>query len=325
MVLGNIRPVLVALLAAVGIVLLIACANVANLLLMRGEGRRTELALREARGEARGRVVRQLLAECVTLTVVATGVALIVTSWGLQSLIAFVPDGLPRLESIRIDATVLLMVVGVAFVTSLLAGVAPAVMSARVDLVSQLRGEGRGVTAGGQRGRRVLVVAQVALAVAVTAAGGLLTRSVLALQSVDTGITADRLMFVSLAMPSSKYAEPARHSRFLSDVIESLEGVPQIEAATSVNASPFSGGWNVPKFSAEGQSEELAAANPALSLEAIRGNYFATLGIAIVRGRPFTEADRTGAPEVAMVSADVAALAWPRECGIGSKVSANPA
>jgi len=319
-VLGNIRPVLLALLAAVAIVLLIACANVANLLLMRGEGRRSELALREALGAARNRIVRQLLAESVTITLVATGVAVIVTWWGLQSLIAFVPDGLPRLESIRIDGTVLVMVVGVAFVTSLLAGVAPAVMSARIDLVSQLRGEGRGVTAGGQRGRRVLVVAQVALAVAVTAAAGLLTRSMLALQSVDTGIAANRLMFVSLAMPPAKYAEPARHAQFLADVVTSLEGLPQVDSATTVNASPFSGGWSVPMFTAEGQAADVAATNPALNLEATRGNYFETLGVAIVRGRTFTEADRRGAPDVAIVSADVAARTWPNADPVGKRL-----
>ena len=319
-VLGNIRPVLLALLAAVALVLLIACANVANLLLMRGEGRRSELALREALGAARSRIVRQLLAESVTITLVATGVAVIVTWWGLQSLIAFVPDGLPRLESIRIDATVLLMVVGVALITSLLAGVVPAMLSARIDLVSQLRGEGRGVTAGGQRGRRILMVAQVALAVSVTAAAGLLTRSMLALQSVDTGVTANRLMFVSLAMPSSTYAEPARQSQFLTDAVASLEGLPQVESATTVNASPFSGGWAVPIFTAEGQTADVAATNPALNLEATRGNYFETLGIAIVRGRTFTDADRKGAPDVAIVSADVAARAWPNADPIGKRL-----
>lgn len=319
-VLGNIRPVLLALLAAVAIVLLIACANVANLLLMRGEGRRGELALREALGAARSRIVRQLLAESVTLTMAATGVAVIVTWWGLQSLIAFVPDGLPRLESVRLDGTVLLMVAAVAFVTSLLAGVAPAVLSARIDLVSHLRGEGRGATAGGQRGRRVLVVAQVALAVAVTAAAGLLTRSMLALQSVETGITANRLMFVSLAMPPSKYAEPGRHAEFLTQIVASLEGLPQVDSATTVNASPFAGGWSAPTFTAEGQAADVAATNPALSLEATRGNYFETLGVPILRGRTFTDADRRGAPDVAIVSADVAARAWPNAEPIGKRL-----
>jgi putative ABC transport system permease protein len=318
---GNARPVMLALMVAVAMVLSIASANVANLLLLRGEGRRAELALRAALGASRARVVSQSLIESAVLSVLATLVGLAITWWSLQGLITLVPDGLPRIESIRIDGMVVAMLTTVAFVTTLLAGLAPAFLSTRIDLVSELQVGGRGATGpAARRGRRALVVAQVALAVAVVAAAGLLTRSVLRLQSVDTGVAADRLVFVSLELPKLKYADQSRLALFLSAIVESLEGVHGIDAATPVNIQPFSGGWGVPKFAAEGQADAQAAANPALNLEAVHDNYFKTLGVPIVRGRAFTAADRRGALDVAIISEDVALRTWPGEDPVGKRL-----
>jgi predicted permease len=321
-VVGNVRPAMTALFAAVALVLLIASANVANLLLMRGEARRAELAVRQAIGAGRGRIVRELLAESLLLTLAAAGAGLVVTWWTLQSLITLVPDGVPRVESIRIDAAVVLFTCGIALVTSMLAGLAPALSASRVDLASQLRQGGRGLAGAARQGRRALVVAQVALAVTIVAAAGLLTRSLLHLQSVDTGLAADRLVFVELAMPQAKYADRAGHARFIEDVVSRLEAVPAIAAATPVNIAPFSGdgGWDVPIFTAEGQSVEQAAANPSLNLESVHPNYFATFGVPLVRGRAFAPADREGALDVAIVSEDVAARTWPGQDPIGRRV-----
>ncbi len=321
-VVGNVRLAMAALFAAVALVLLIASANVANLLLMRGEARRAELAVRQAIGAGRGRIVRELLAESLLLTLVAAGAGLVVTWWTLQGLVTLIPDGLPRVESIRIDATVVLFTVGIALVTSMLAGLAPALSAARVDLASQLRQGGRGLAGSAARqGRRALVVAQVALAVTIVAAAGLLTRSVLHLQSMDIGLAVDRLVFVELAMPQGKYGDRA-HARFLEDLVSRLEAVPAIAAATPVNVPPFSGdgGWDVPMFTAEGQSAERAAANPSLNLESVHSNYFATFGVVLVRGRAFTPADRENAIDVAIVSEDVAARTWPGQDPVGKRV-----
>jgi predicted permease len=306
-VVGDTRPILIALVAAVGLVLLIACANVANLLLMRGEARRSELALREALGAARRRIVQQLLAEGLVLTALATLVGLVVATGSLQTLIALMPDGLPRTESIRVDGVVIALLFVIALPTSMLSALAPAWVSAHLDLLSQLRTNGRSVTGGARQGRRLLVVAQVALAVAVTAAAGLMTRSLLRLQAVDTGVATEHLWFVKLAMPASQYAGRSRHAQFLSDATASLAAVPQISSVTTVNAAPFSGGWSVPRFTVEGQNEELAAANPPLSLEAVRAGFFETMGVRIVSGRAFTDGDRAGSVEVAIVSEEVAA------------------
>ncbi len=321
-VVGNVRPAMFALMGAVGLVLLIASANAANLLLMRGEARRAELAVREALGAGRGRIVRQLFAESLGLTLVAAAAGLVATWWSLQGLVTFLPDGLPRVESLRVDATVVSFTCVVALVTSLLAGLAPAPSLSRADLVSQLRTGGRGVSSPAPLGRRVLVVAQVALAVMIVSAAGLLTRSVLHLQAVDMGLAADRLVFVELALPQDKYADRARHAQFLDQAVLQFEAVPAIAAVTPVNVRPFSGegGWDVPRFTAEGQSADRSAANPSLNLESVYPNYFETLEIAIVRGRAFTAADREGALDVAIVSEDVAARTWPGEDPIGKRV-----
>jgi predicted permease len=229
----------------------------------------------------------------------------------------------PRVDSVHIDASVIAFTVGVAFLTVALAGLAPALASTRTDLALQLRSGSRGATGtAAQNGRRALVVAQVALAVTIVVAGGLLTRSLLRLQSVDMGLAADRLVFVQLALPQAKYAARARHLQFLNDVVAELEAAPAIEAATPVNTSPFAGtnGWDLPVFTAEGQSAERVATNPSLNLESIHPNYFETFKVTLVRGRGFTDADRQGAPDVAIVSEDVAARTWAGEDPIGKRV-----
>ncbi len=320
-VLGSSRPVLVSLLAAVGLVLLIACANVANLLLLRGETRRQELAVRASLGASRGRLVTHLLAEGLVLALLAGAAGLLVTWWGLEAVVALVPDGLPRLDAVRLDGTVAVFTVVVAGAAAIVASLAPALLTARVELLPQLRLGARGATDRGRAaGRRMLVVAQVALAVAVVAVASLLVRSLLRLQAVDTGLTTERLVFAELSMPALEYADRARHARFLDELQDALRASPEIAAATPVNTSPFSGGWTVPIFSAEGQSEARAAENPALGLEAIHASYFDTLGVTIVRGRAFGESDGVGAPEVAIVSQDVAARVWPGQDPIGQRV-----
>src|SRR6266568_1645242 len=322
-VVGDVRPALLMLFGAVGLVLLIASANVANLLLLRGEVRRPELTVRAALGASGGRLARELLAESLLLALAAGVVGLAVTWWTLHALVALVPDGLPRVDSVRIDAGVVLFTVGVAFLTAALAGLAPALSLARVDLAAHLRSGGRGATGGAaRRGRRGLVVAQVALAVTVVATAGLLTRSLLHLQGVDMGLAKDRLVFVRLVLPHAKYADDTRHRQFLKDVVAQLEAVPGIGGATPVNTPPFAGtgGWDAPEFTAEGQSADRAATNPSLNLESVHPNYFATFEVTLVRGRAFAETDGRGAPEVAIVSEDVAALTWPGEDPIGKRL-----
>jgi putative ABC transport system permease protein len=321
-VVGDIRATMLALFGAVGLVLLIACANVANLLLLRGEARRGEMALRSALGAGRSRILQQVFAEGLILSLIAGVVGFAVAWSSLQMLVTLVPDGLPRLESIRIDQSVVIFALVVVLVTALLASIAPAFLSLRKDLVSPLRSGALSIAGGSSTtGRRLLVVAQVALAVTVVAAAGVLVRSVLRLQAVELGLAADRLVLLELHLPRPRYAERPQHAQFLDEAIAQLEALPVVATTTPVNVSPFTGqGWDVPQFTAEGQGPDQSVANPSLNLESIHPNYFEAFEIPILRGRAFTPADREGAPEAAIVSADVAGRVWPREDPIGKRL-----
>jgi putative ABC transport system permease protein len=321
-VVGDVRSALLVLFAAVAIVLFIASANVANLLLMRGEGRRSEVAVRAALGATRGRLVRQLTAESVLLAAAAAALSIGATFVVLPSLLSYVPDGLPRLDAIRIDGTVMLFAWLVAGVTAVTAGLSPAFSSTRTDLAVQLRSGTRG-TAGHatRRGRRGLAIVQVALAVVVVAAAGLLIRSVDRLQIAGARVGADRLVLVPLSFPQEKYADRVRRLQFLNAAVERLQATPAIAAATPINVEPFSSAsWGVPAFTAEGQTRERAAANPSLDLEAVHPGYFETFELPLARGRSFTAADGKDATPVAIVSEDVAARTWPGQDPIGKRI-----
>ena len=321
-IVGDVRPALLALLAAVALVLLIAGANVATLLLLRGEARATELALRAALGAGRGRLARQLIAESAVLAVAGGLVGLAATRITLRALLALAPDALARADAIRIDAGVVAFAVGAAFASAIAAGLAPALTAVRRDLASCLRSSGSTGTAGaGRRGRRSLVVGQVALAITVVAAAGLLTRSLLQLRAADIGLAADRLSFVRLELPQSIYGDRARHLQFLEQVAAAIEATPGVAAATPINTPPFSGtgGWDA-TWAAEGQTLDQSLANPQLNLEAVHPGFFATVQLPIVRGRAFAASDRGSAPKVAIISEDVAARAWPGQDPIGRRV-----
>jgi predicted permease len=316
---GDLRPAMLALFGAVALVLLIAAANVANLLLLRGERHGRELAVRAALGAGRRRILGLAFAESLTLATAAGAAALVASWWSLAALVNLIPDRLPRGDDIRIDARVLAFGMAVAFLTALATSIVPGLASVRRDLVAQLHnrhGGRRGVL-----GRRALVAAQVGLAVMIVAGAGLLTRSLLKLQAIDLGLSADHLMFIDL-VPSPKFTAPTYHSRFLDELVGRLESTPAIAAATPVNVSPFSGlgGWDVPRFTAAGQTAAEAAANPSLNLESIHANYFEALQIPIRRGRSFTDADREGAVKVAIISEDVAARTWPGSDPIGKRL-----
>ena len=321
-IVGDVRAPMIALMGAVGLVLLIACANVANLLLLRGEARRREMAMRSALGAGRARLLRQVFSEGLVLSVLAGVVGLAVAWASLRSLVTLIPDGLPRVESIRVDPVVVLFALAAVLVIAVLASIAPALLPLRRDLLSALRTDTRAIAGDASMfGRRMLVVAQVALAVAVLAAAGVLIRSVLKLQAVDLGLPADRLVLVDVHLPDGRYDDRQRHGQLLDDAIARLEAAPGIAGATPINVPPFTGqGWDVPSFTAEGQDVDRAVANPSLNLESIHPNYFTTLQVPIVRGRAFTRGDREGAPDVAIVSADVAARVWPREDPVGKRI-----
>ncbi len=320
-IVGDVRAGMIVLFAAVALVLLVASANVANLLLVRGEIKRPDLAVRTALGATRFRLARQIISESLVLSVLGGMTGFAVTWASLRALVALAPGGLPRVDAIRIDAGVVLFVMAVAALTTMLAALVPAMAAGRVDLVSHVQNGGRSVTRGTKRGRAALVAAQVALAVIVVAAAGLVTRSLVRLQLTGTELGADRLVHVSLALPPERLADRARHLQFLEEVVRRLDATPTIAAATPINAAPFSGvGWDVPMVTAEGQTAAEIAGNGPLNLEAIQPGYFDTFGVTLVRGRAFDERDRDEAPDVAIVSADVASRLWPGQDPIGKRL-----
>jgi putative ABC transport system permease protein len=318
-IVGDVRLAMLSLFGAVALVLLIAAANVANLLLLRGEVRSRELALRAALGAARGRILSLLFAESLILSTAAGAVAFVASWWSLQALLTLIPTGLPMGDAIRIDARVLAFTIAIALCTALAASIVPGLTSVRRDLLAQLRTGHHG--SNGVLGRRTLVAAQVGLAVMIVAGAGLLTRSLLKLEATDLGLSADPLVFIDF-VPSPKFSNPVYHSQFLDELVMRLESTPGITAATPVNVPPFSGlgGWDVPRFMSAGQTGADAAANPSLNLESIHPNYFETFQIRIMRGRSFTDADREAALNVAIISEDVAARTWPGDDPIGKRL-----
>jgi predicted permease len=287
---------------------------------MRNEARRRELAVRVALGAGRWRLASQVVGESAWLAGIAGLAGIAVATISLDALLSLIPDGLPRIEAVRVDASVVLFAGAVTFVAALLTGIWPAAFAHRVDLASQFRSREAGRR--GVRGRSALVAAQVALAVVIVACAGLLGRSLLNLRAADMGIAAERLVFVDLLLPVAKIADRARHEQFLNALVERLDAEPLIEASTPIHVHPFSGtgGWDVPRFAAGGQGAERAATNPSLNLESVHPGYFHTFDIPILRGRAFTYADRKGATPVAIVSADVAERTWPGEDPIGKRL-----
>jgi predicted permease len=320
-IVGDVRGAMLVLFGAVALVLLVASANVANLLLVRGEVRRPELVVRTALGATRWHLARQIVGESLVLSGLG-GVVGFAAAWAsLRALVAMAPGGLPRVDAIRIDAGVVLFVMALTLVTSILAALVPAFAAGRIDLVSHIQSGGRAVTRGNKRGRGALVAAQVALAVTVIAAAGLVTRSLLRLQSTGAELGADRLVLVSLALPQDRYTDRDRRLQFLEEVVVRLQAAPSIAAATPINATPFSGvGWDVPIITAEGQNAAAVATNGSVNLEAIQPSYFDTFGVSLVRGRPFDVRDHSDAPRVAIVSADVASRLWPGQDPIGKRL-----
>jgi putative ABC transport system permease protein len=319
-IVGDVRGAMLVLFGAVALVLLVASANVANLLLVRGEIRRPDMAVRTALGATRLHLARQIVSESFVLSILAGSLGFAVTWISLRGLVAVAPGGLPRVDAIRIDGGVVLFVMALSLVTTILAALVPAFAAGRIDLVSQVQSGGRAVTRGTKRGRAALVAAQVALAITVVAAAGLVTRSLLRLQSTGTELGADRLVLVSLSLPQDRYTERGRRLQFLEELVTRLEATPTIAAATPINAVPFSGvGWDVPVITAEGQNAAEVAANGSVNLEAVQPGYFDTFAVA-VRGRSFDGRDRENTPAVAIVSVDVASRLWPGQDPIGKRL-----
>src|SRR5437879_5093545 len=322
LVLGETRPALIAFAAAAGLLLLITCINVANLLLVRGLARVREIAVRSALGAGQRQVVSQLLVENALLAFAGGALGVVVAAAAVRSFVAVAPPGLPRLDEIQLNATALAGAVGITGVAMLIFGLAPAVITSRVEIERVLRSGTR--QSAGRRSRlgtEGLVAGQVALALLVLSAAGLIARSLIKLERAELSFEPSHLLIGDLALRYDQFDTAAKQQALLERLLPQVRAIPGVRAVSPVVAGPFSGpgGWDG-KFAAEGQSPEQAAANPMLNMEVVTPDYFATLGIAVHRGRVFTDADREGAPPVVVISESVARLYWGTDDPIGKRL-----
>jgi len=322
LVLGETRPALIAFAAAAGLLLLITCINVANLLLVRGLARVREIAVRSALGAGQPQVVRQLLAENALLALAGGALGVVVAAAAVRSFVAVAPAGLPRLDEIQLNTSALAGAVGITGVAMLLFGLAPAVITSRVGIEPVLRsGTRQSASRRSRLGTEGLVAGQVALALLVLSASGLVARSLIKLERAELSFEPSHLLIGDLAVRYDLFDTQAKQRTLLDGLLPRVRAIPGVRAVSPVVAAPFSGpgGWDG-KFAAEGQSTEQAAANPMLNMEVVTPDYFATLGIAVRRGRVFTDADREGAPPVVVVSESVARLYWGSDDPIGKRL-----
>lgn len=316
---GRVRDSLYIMLGAVGLVLLIACANIANLQLARSASRSRELSVRAALGAGRGRIVQQLLTESVVLSVVG-GIAGIGIALALTKLLVTLVGGALPVEptDIRLDGPVLLFALGVSVATGLLFGVAPALQASRADLNDTLRS--RVATFASRRTRNLLVVVQLALSLALLACAGLLTRSLIALQGVDPGFDGRNLLTAQFRLPAAKYDTPEKIATMFAQTAAELRSIPGVQAAALVRASPFSQNGESYPVSAEGKPETFATDAPSMLLNAVTPGYFSTMRIPVLAGRDIGETDRADAALVIVVNKSYAEETWPGEPAIGKRV-----
>ncbi|HVF88692.1 MAG TPA: ABC transporter permease [Blastocatellia bacterium] len=321
-VIGDVRVALFALLGAVGLVLLIACANVANLLLSRSAARQKEIAIRAALGASRGRMVRQLLTESVLLSLAGGTLGVLLASAGVRLLVALGPDNIPRKHEIGIDLTVLGFTLFVSLMTGILFGLAPALQSSRFDLTENLKEGARGSTGvHGNRVRSLLVVAEVSFSLVLLIGAGLIIKSFLQLLKVDPGFNPQNVVTMSVDVPGSRYSTDDAQREFYRQVIERIKALPGADAVGAVSELPLGGGEEVDGFVIEGRPVPTSLSDTPLGDQrVIDENYFNVMRIPLLSGRYFTERDNLKAPRVAVISSGLARRYFPGEDPIGKRI-----
>jgi putative ABC transport system permease protein len=317
---GDVRQRLLTLLAAVGLVLLIACANVANLLLGRGAARAREIAVRSALGAGQWRIVRQLLTESVVLALCAAGAGLAIAWAFIGAVLAWSPNDVPRLDQAHIDTTALAFAIGIAFVSSVVSGLAPALRVSRRDVQSALRDGGRGSTAGPRdllRGG--LIAGEVALSLLLLVGAGLLIRSGIALQRTDPGFNPHGVLTARVTLPATAYTDPARIVATLRRIQDAAAATPGVASAAITSYAAMGGGGGSNGLVPEGR-EATIGNSISSTLRVITPQFFTAVGVPIVAGRNFDDRDRADGQRVMIISARLAALAFPGQDPLGKRI-----
>ncbi|HET9531507.1 MAG TPA: ABC transporter permease [Blastocatellia bacterium] len=323
---GDIKPALLVLLGAVGFVLLIACANVANLLLARAAARQKEIAVRTALGASRLRLLRQFLTESVLLSALGGGGGLLMALWGVNLLRTFIPKNISQVQSITIDAGVLVFTLLVSLLTGLIFGLAPAAQASSFNLNETLKEGGRD-SATGSRGNRIrglLITTEIAVSLILLIGAGLLINSFLRLRSVDPGFRTDNLLTMRIVLSEQKYTDQPRRAAFYRELVRRIESLPGVQSAAVTNWIPLVLQGDSIGVSIEGQPDPGPGQMPIVVTRVIHPNYFRTMGIELLEGRQFDERDRVDSHRVIIVSETMARRFWPGEVAVGKRIKPGP-
>jgi putative ABC transport system permease protein len=316
---GSARPALMILMAAVGLVLLIACANVANLLLARALSREREIAIRAALGATRFRIIRQLLAESLLLSIAGGALGLLLAYWLVGALISLSPPNIYRIEEVGIDRYALLFTIAVSAATSVIFGLVPALKASRVDLQTALKSASNGIGAESKRMRNALVVVEVTLTVVLLAGAGLLIKSFWLLLQVDPGFRTENVLTIQVSLPRSDYDSESKTIAFYDQVLPRLSSLAGVESVGAINNLPL-GGVNINgQVIIEGRPEDPGYGG----FRVVSKDYFRALGIPLLRGRLFSESDDMRSMPVAIIDRSVAEKSWPDEEALGKRIRSS--
>jgi putative ABC transport system permease protein len=321
-IVGGVQHALLLFLGAVGLVLLISCVNVGNLLLAKAAARRREIALRHALGGGAGRLIRQVLTESAVLGAIGTAVGIALAFWTVQILLRLIPQTIPRLQDVRIDGPVLLFALAVAFVTTLVFGLAPARRLSRISLNDVLREDSRGATSGSHnRTRSFLVSGEIALATVLVVGAALLLQSFVRLAQLRPILAPDRLITFELGASLDRYTQPIQQAHFFDQILQNLRAIPSVVAAGACTSMPPDMYQQMDSFSIPGRTPTESGQRPiAIFLPATPG-FFQALGLPLLAGRDFTAADIAGAPSVAIINAQVARRYFRNDDPLGQKMT----
>jgi putative ABC transport system permease protein len=322
-VVGDIKPALVMLLGAVALVLLIACANVAHMLLARASARQREIAVRTALGASRSRLIRQFLTESLLLAILGGGAGLLLAIACIRLLVSISPAAIPRVESIGVDGQVLIFIGGISILTGLGFGLVPAFQTTGESLSDSLKDGGRGSGGGtaGHRLRSVLVASEFALALMLLIGAGLMVRSFIALQFIDPGFNPNRLMTMVVSVAGSKESESGQRAAFYQEMVRDTRAIPGIESAGVINHLPLAGDtWGWP-FWLEGEPVPPPGEGPVAIYRVILPGYFQAMGIPLISGRDISDTDTNNSTGVVVVNQRLADRYWPGQDPIGRRIS----
>jgi putative ABC transport system permease protein len=323
---GDIKPALLVLLGAVGFVLLIACANVANLLLARAAVRQKEIAVRLALGASHLRLLRQFLTESILLAALGGVLGLLLALWGVTLLKAFIPQNISQVTAIMIDAKVLGFTLLISLLTGLIFGLAPATQTSNFNLNETLKEGGRDSAAGsrGNRLRSLLVIAEVAVSLILLIGAGLLINSFMRLRSVDPGFRADNLLTMRIELPKLKYPDHKRRTAFYAELLSRIEALPGVKSVAVTNWLPLVLQGDTIGISIEGRPDLGPDERPDVVTRVVSHQYFSTMGIQLLQGRGFNEQDRGSSAVLVVISETMARRLWPGENPLGKRLKPGP-